>query len=363
MEERQAEAQRLRKDVEWALRRALDPSDVVPLLHRLARTAAPGSDESVFAHRHLAELIATRHPWRAALYARRVTSERPDDDRAWAVLALCQTLLGNYRYAAASYQRALSCSPKNPSYAHNLGHLLDVALGRPSEALFWLRTAAAAAPNHSEIATSLAHALARAGKIAEAKKVLARAMRRSASREQAALWRWLEQGAPPGRAQARSSPFIAPLPGVVTAAEPAPEALVAPSRPQRARRAAPSSTRTPASREQRARVRLLHAELDRGLENLPLGPRQRARARALAREVVLRSLAPLGTAAGPLVISSVAAAIAYAIVFVDHVPLTQAEVAAPFRVSVARLRGAFAQLRAKLDLCPGDARYATPRRR
>src|SRR5215470_4768993 len=161
MEERQAEAQRLRKDVEWALRRALDPSGVVPLLHRLARTAAPGSDESVFAHRHLAELIASRHPWRAALYARRVTSERPEDDRAWAVLALCQTLLGNYRYAAASYQRALSCAPKNPSYAHNLGHLLDVALDRPSDALPLLADAHKAEPKEREIAASYAHALAR----------------------------------------------------------------------------------------------------------------------------------------------------------------------------------------------------------
>jgi hypothetical protein len=34
------EAVRLRKDVEWALRRALDPTDVLPMLHRLARTAS-----------------------------------------------------------------------------------------------------------------------------------------------------------------------------------------------------------------------------------------------------------------------------------------------------------------------------------
>jgi tetratricopeptide (TPR) repeat protein len=335
----------------------------VPLLHRLARTAAPGSDESVFAHRHLAELIAGRHPWRAALYARRVVSERPDDDRAWAVLALCQTLLGNYRYAAASYQRALACAPKNPWYAHNLGHLLDVALRRPNEALFWLKTAAAGAPNHSEIATSLAHALACAGKIGEAKKVLARAMKRSASREQAALWRWLEQGAPPGKTQPspRSSRFVVPLssdPWSTDADSLEEQAQsVAPSSRPRARPSQPSRGAT--TRAQRAQVRILHGELDRGLENLPLGPRQRARARALAREVVLRSLADVADPSGA---PSVAAAIAYAIVFVDHVPLTQAEVAAPFRVSVARLRGAFARLRAKLDLCPGDARYATPRR-
>ena len=358
MEERQVEAQRLRKDVEWALQRALDPSDVLPLLHRLARTAAPGSDESIFAHRQIAELIAARHPWRAALYARRVTTERPEDDRAWAVLALCQTLLGNYRYAASSYQRALSCAPKNPWYAHNLGHLLDVALGRPSEALSWLRTAAAGAPNHGEIATSLAHALARADKIADAKKVLARAMRRGTSREQAALWRWLEDGAPADKQKPpRSTPMIVPLPGTCDAEMPSEK------RPRRARR--PS----PAIDPRRDRVKAIHAALDRGLENLPLGPRQRARARALTRDAVTKEVFCHLSSAGPedhegaLGTQSIAAAIAYAIVYVDHVPLTQAEVAAPFRVSVARLRGRFAELRAKLDLCPGDVRYGTPRRR
>ena len=56
---------------------------------------------------------------------------------------------------------------------------------------------------------------------------------------------------------------------------------------------------------------------------------------------------------------SVAAAIAYAVVFVDRVPLTPAEVAATFRVSPAALRGRVGELRARLDLTPGDARYAT----
>jgi hypothetical protein len=55
--------------------------------------------------------------------------------------------------------------------------------------------------------------------------------------------------------------------------------------------------------------------------------------------------------------------VAYAIVYVDHVPLTQAEVASCFRVGVASLRGRFGELRAHLDLTPGDARYATLRRR
>jgi transcription initiation factor TFIIIB Brf1 subunit/transcription initiation factor TFIIB len=56
---------------------------------------------------------------------------------------------------------------------------------------------------------------------------------------------------------------------------------------------------------------------------------------------------------------AIAAAVAYAIVYVDHVPLTQSEVAASFRVSVASLRGRFGELRAHLDLLPGDARYAS----
>jgi hypothetical protein len=362
MEERQAEAQRLRRDVEWALRRALDPNDVLPLLHRLARTAAAGSDESVFAHRHLAELIATRHPWRAALYARRVAKERPDDDRAWAVLALCQTLLENYRFAASAYQRALSCAPKNPWYAHNLGHLMDVALNRPNEALFWLRMAATGAPYDGEIATSFAHALARAGKLTEAKKVLARAMRRGESREQAALWRWLEQGAPmDAPRRPRTTPIIVPLPGTEPAyrgeggRSPAGDAA-----PRRTRKREPAYDETD---KQRDLVKALHGALDRGFESLPLGPRQRARARALARDAAKRPLFAHSAGDGGLGTQSAAAAIAYAIVYVDHVPLTQAEVAAPFRVSVARLRGRFAELRAKLDLSPRDARYVTPRQR
>ncbi len=196
---------RLRRDVESALRRALDPSEVLPMLHRLARTAAPGSEERVFAHRQLAELLAERSPWRAAIYARRVIAERPDDDRGWALLGLSQTLLGHYRFAVTAYQKALSCAPRNPWYAHNLGHLLDVALDRANDALGWLRTAYAEAAElgHSasdDIAASFAHALGRAGKVGEAKRVLLRAMKRGgASREHEALLEWIERGAPAGR--------------------------------------------------------------------------------------------------------------------------------------------------------------------
>jgi tetratricopeptide (TPR) repeat protein len=396
MDAQQPESQRLRRDVEWALRRALDPMDVLPLLHRLARTAPEGSDESVFAHRQLAELLVERHAWRATLHARRALAARPDDDRAWAVLALCQTMLGNYRYAVSSYHHALMCAPKNPWYAHNLGHLLDVALERPADALFWLRTAYAGAAHNGEIAASFSHALARAGKLGEAKRVLGRAMKRGASREQTALWKWLEDGAPADQdsPRPRATPIttaanpltpcdlteraitgraiterattdrdgpdasVAPIAGVPPSAR---NALSHPTRRGRHHEAANALSKTPS--------KILEAALARGLAKLPVDASQRLRARDLARDVVERvsdpALNPTPNRRLDLSathITSLAAAIAYAILYVDHVPLTQTEVAACFRVSAASVRGRFKQLRAMLDLTPGDKRYGTPRR-
>jgi len=95
--------------------------------------------------------------------------------------------------------------------------------------------------------------------------------------------------------------------------------------------------------------------LRRGLSNLPLHDAQRERALELARDAL-----PAPRVAED--VAGLAAAVAYAIVYIDHVPLSQAEVAAPFRVGVADLRGRFAELRAKLDIIRGDARYATTRR-
>ena len=173
----------LRREIEHALRRAFDPADVLPRLARLARLASPSSDDGVFAHRHLAELLVERHPWRAALYARRALAHRAHDDRAWAILAFCQTLLGNFHCAAKAYKEAIACAPSNPWYAHNLGHLLDVALGEPRRALGWLRAAYDAKGDNSEIVASYAHALARAGNTNEARLVLERALDRFESRE------------------------------------------------------------------------------------------------------------------------------------------------------------------------------------
>ena len=331
--------QRLRKDVEWALRRALDPSDVLPMLHRLSRTAAPGTDESVFAHRQLAELLSEKNPWRAAIYAKRVVAQRPEDDRGWALLGLSQTLLGHYRFAVSAYQKALACAPTNPWYAHNLGHLLDVALDRATDALFWLRTAYAGAASlghgaNGDLAASFAHALARSGKLPEAKKVLARAMKRGSSKEHTALMKWLDKGAP------------------------ADEDAGAPRSPSSSGRMKAAAKRVSTPKAKRGTKTEgppphVSAALARGLENLPLDARQRASALTLAKDAAAHFEDPADATGG------VAAAIAYGIVYVDEVPLTQAEVAATFRVSVSSLRGKFGELRACLDLCPGDRRYGT----
>ena len=342
---------RLRREIESSLGRAFDPADVLPRLARLAHLAPASSDDGVFAHRQLAELLAQRHPWRAAVYARRALAHCASDDRAWAVLAFCHTLLGNFRSAVAAYRRALACDPANPcwyAYAHNLGHLLDVALGEPKQALPWLRAAHAARSDDSEIIASYVHALARGGQIATARPILARAIVRFPSRELEALMRWLDQGAP-------SPPRDRGLRDTITRAHNNEKACASKAR-----------ARTAKAGHVTRRMRLTEL-LMRGLVHLPFDPTQRQRALLLARDAlatpsgVLPSGGRLPTKrACQQNVAVLASAVAYAIVYVDHVPLSQAEVAAPFRVAVAHLREHFAELRARLDLIPGDRRYATP---
>ncbi len=355
MDARRQQAQELRRQIEWTLARAVDPSDVLPMLHRLARVADDGSDESLFANLRLAELLVERDPWRAALYARRVLRHRPSDDRVWATLALCQTLLGNYKFAVSAYHQAIASAPTNPWYAHNLGHLLDVALDRAADALPWLERAYRGAGNSGDLAASYAHALARDGQLTQARAVLTKAMKRSASREHTALLRWLEQGAPADK----DHPLPRPAPvHNISVTNPDGDAAASDAK---IRGRAKSDDASPPSRRS-----LLLAELDgvlaRGLASLPLDSKQRARAKSLARDAMTRFSRPAGARGGSAV-QAVAAAVAYAIVYVDHVPLTQSEVAACFRVSVASLRGRFGELRTHLDLMPGDERYATLRRR
>lgn len=319
------EAEQLRKDVECALERAMDAADVLPMLHRLSRTAAAGSEESIYAHRQLAELLVEKDPWRAALHARSVLASRPEDDKAWAVLALTQTLLNHFKYAAEAYRRALKCAPKNPWYAHNLGHLLDVALGRPEEALQWLRAAYARKPKHIEIVASYVHALARSGQLTEAKRILSVAMKSEGSTELAALYRWVS------KESASRDEELAEGRG--------------------ARRLAGDSPR-------RGRSRVSPIELEdsllRGMENLPFDDERRAHAMDLADDALEE---PIVRRKNDQAADALAAAIAYAIVFVDRLPLTQAEVAASFRVPTRTLRARFNELRTRLGILPADARY------
>jgi hypothetical protein len=355
MDARRQQAQELRRQIEWTLARAVDPSEILPMLHRLARISDDGSDEILFANLHLAELLVERDPWRAALYARRVVAHRAVDDRGWATLALCQTMLGNYKFAVSAYHHALASAPKNPWYAHNLGHLLDVALGRAQDALPWLERAYRGAGTSGELAASYAHALARAGRISEARKVLTRAMKRTASREHAALLKWLEQGAPADgdHPLPRAAPVYTITP-YDRRYDPSTNDSVPPARPRR--------DDTTASIRRSPWIGELDGVLARGLASLPLDSKQRARAKSLSRDAMTH-FSRHAVARSGAAVQAVAAAVAYAIVYVDHVPLTQSEVAACFRVSVASLRGRFGELRAHLDLMPGDARYATLRHR
>jgi Flp pilus assembly protein TadD len=167
------------------------------MLERLIAHAAVGSDCRIAAERQLAELIVETSPWRAAVLTRSVLKYK-DDDRAWALYGLAHTVLGNHRAARVAYLRALARAPGCASYAHNLGHLIDVAFEQPREALRWLKQAHGAAPAEEEIAASYAHALVRTDQVPQALLVLERVFK---SREQAnkLVQRWL------GRAS-RSAP-------------------------------------------------------------------------------------------------------------------------------------------------------------
>ena len=114
--------------------------DLVPMLENLVRAAPPASEAAYFAKLRLSELIVGDAPFRAARLARDVLV-RGESDRAWAVLGLAHTLLGNYLVAARSYRRALALAPDCGVYEHNLGHVLDVALNRPQDALVHLERA------------------------------------------------------------------------------------------------------------------------------------------------------------------------------------------------------------------------------
>ncbi|GAC1352838.1 MAG: hypothetical protein NVSMB1_19740 [Polyangiales bacterium] len=142
------------------------------MLERLQRIAQEGSAERHYADRRLAELLLETDPWRAAVLMRELVKHHPDDDANWALMGLAQALLGNHRFACAAYRRALAIDPGNPFYSHNLGHLLDVALDRPLDAIKHLECAVRGVPDALAVSCSLIHARWRAGDLEGAKRAL-----------------------------------------------------------------------------------------------------------------------------------------------------------------------------------------------
>ncbi len=173
----------------------------VPLLVKLARHTEEGSEPWLFAVRALASIAAEREPWRASLLAKKVLAYEPNDDIAWAALALAQSVSGNLTYSAHCYERALAAGASDLACLHNLGHLYDVAFDRIDEAVTLLEKAYAAATLDpapgvvAEIAASYAHALVRAGRAHDALEVLRRSLPRGRTRAQAKLLAWVEAAA------------------------------------------------------------------------------------------------------------------------------------------------------------------------
>jgi len=176
-------------DIEWALSQGLPPRDLIPMLQRLVAAAEPGSDYALYAKRQLAEYIVQKAPFRAARLAREILAVQ-SDDRAYAVLGLAHLLLGNFRLAERAYKSALVLVPHCPWYSHNLGHLLDVGRNDPKAALPYLRASRRMMPQEPEIASSLAHALVRAGHADEAWQHLLVAVRGDETRAKELLTAW-----------------------------------------------------------------------------------------------------------------------------------------------------------------------------
>lgn len=176
-------------DIEWALSQGLPPRDLIPMLQRLVAAAEPSSDYALYAKRQLAEYIVQKAPFRAARLAQEILTVQPDD-RAYAVLGLAHLLLGNFRLAERAYKSALSLMPHCPWYSHNLGHLLDVGRNNPKAALPYLLASRRMLPQEPEIASSLAHALVRAGRPEQAWEHLLVAVRGDEARAAELVRAW-----------------------------------------------------------------------------------------------------------------------------------------------------------------------------
>lgn len=326
---------RLRQQVEAALRRSASRKQIEPMLERLLRKADELSEPWVFAHRHLAELRLEQHPWRAALHLRQVLRVQQKDDVVHALMGLSQALLGNYRAAVGAYRKALHIAPRNPWYHHNMGHLLDVALGETADALDHLRAAHEMEPDEDEITASLAHCLARLGHVDEARELAGEAVRMAPRNpDHRALLEWIG-GELPGASGRRKSQRRA-----------APSSQPNARRPRRGR---PGAKR----RTESGPVAAVLSALEQGMREAGFSSRQLASARALWADFQenhrVRVVKP----------EVYAAALEYAVAQVQGVSgVTKASVARRYGVGATSLANRYGEIRDALSLQPGDPRYA-----
>lgn len=187
------DAEELLCRVEDALSYGTKGPGILELLERLAQQAEEGSEGWLLAHRELAKHWVHRQAWRAAIHARKAVALCPEDHSCWGLLGLAQSLLGHHAAAVRAYREALAIAPTDPGYAHNLGHLLDVAFDESLAATRWLRMAWQRLPRNREVAASYAHALARAGDIARAREVVLPLVREEALPSHHELYRWILQ--------------------------------------------------------------------------------------------------------------------------------------------------------------------------
>lgn len=281
----------------------------------MLRHAEDGSSAAVFAKLHLAEALVEQKPWLASIHARSVLKDNPDEARAWAVLALGQTHLGNFRYAIRAYSRALTLCPENVAYAHNLGHLLDIAEGASEDALPYLEAAYDGAKSSLDILASLLHALVRTGQIQRALRLVSESSIECTT--QAKLRKLVHS-----LAERESSSAMRGKPEAMADAT-----LAAPTRPKRR-----SGARSPAEPR-------LFTVLHDGLRHLPFGDYEVEAALTMAAEL-------LEHGASERDLRVTAAAIAWSVVRRAHLPLGAAEVAAPFRVGLVAMRKRHAALNA-----------------
>ncbi len=315
---------RLIRRAESALRRARSRREVEPLLHKILQLTGEGSEASIFAHRHLAELLLEENPWVAALHLRRVLDHRREDDVVHALMGLCHALLGNFGAAVAAYRRALARAPRNPWYHHNLGHLLDVALAQPSRALEHLVRAHEMEPLEDEITASLAHCRAMLRHLDEAKRLAREAIKVAPrNRDHQALLAWIEDGAPEAHT-------VEITPGG----------------------RAPSSKRRRDTADVEGRA-VLQA-LERGMREAGFSAAQLERARNLWADFRHQRRLRVGK---PEVY---AAAVEYAISLVQGIHgATQAAIARRYGIAPTSLSSRYGEIRDALALEPGDPRYAS----